>query len=134
MKLDPLQLSYEQLGKALHALSISIKKPADPDRTHIDATIQRFEFTIELYWKTLKKILATRGEIADYPKDILKASYKGHLIDDESIWLHMINDRNLTSHTYNEKLADEIYLRITNYYPILQSSYEKLNKFILLSS
>ena len=51
------------------------------------------------------------------------------LINEEDVWLQMLEDRNKTSHAYNQDLADEIYNHITtNYYPILESTYLKLKQ------
>jgi len=96
------------------------------DRGNIDATIQRFEFTVELFGKLLKHILESKGVQVQYPKDILKEAYKGYLIDNEEQWLQMLKDRNLTSHTYDEKLAHIIFNRTKDYIPILKSTFLKL--------
>jgi nucleotidyltransferase substrate binding protein (TIGR01987 family) len=125
-----IQLGFQQLGKALIALEVVLNKPMDPDRSNIDATIHRFEFTIELYWKLLKRILESLGKEVTYPKVVLKEAFAGKLIDDELIWLSMLNDRNQTSHTYNEEIADEIYLHIKNYFPVMNETFRKLqNQF-----
>ena len=99
-----LTISFEKLGKALNALEVMVNKPLQEDRSNIDACIQRFEFVIELYWRLLKRILEARGREVFYPKDVLQEAYAGHLIDDETLWLQMLNDRNQTSHTYDEEL------------------------------
>lgn len=121
-----LDLAFSKLGKALLALQVIVKKPMEADRSNIDATIQRFEFTIELFWNLLKRILQKKGVEVLYPRDVLQEAYTGKLIDNEQIWLNMLRDRNLTSHTYDEKLADIIYNNIKTYYPILQQTYDKL--------
>jgi nucleotidyltransferase substrate binding protein (TIGR01987 family) len=120
--------TFESLGKALITLEVMVNKPMQEDRGNIDACIQRFEFVIELYWKLLKRILETQGREAYYPKDVLREAYAGYLIDDDSLWLQMLKDRNLTSHTYDEKLADKIYANIKSYFPTLKNTYEKLYK------
>lgn len=118
--------SCEKTEKALSALKAMVEKPMQSDRSNIDATIQRFEFTIELFWKLLKRILGEKGIDVTYPRDVLQEAYAGHLIDDEEAWLNMLRDRNLTSHTYNEQLADQIYNNIKKYYPVLKKSFDKL--------
>ncbi len=90
------------------------------DRANIDATIQRFEFTFELGWKFLKDYFEEKGLILNYPKEIIQEAFAVGLINDEYLWLQMLSDRNMTSHTYNEKLADEIYERIKKYVPELK--------------
>ncbi|NRA73463.1 MAG: nucleotidyltransferase substrate binding protein [Rickettsiales bacterium] len=93
-----------------------------------DATIQRFEFTIELFWKVLKKFLNHEQIQANTPREVLRQSYTAKIIDDEEIWLKMTTDRNLTSHTYKEHLAKEIFSRIELYLPILEKTYKKLEQ------
>lgn len=76
-----------------------------------DGVIQRFEFTFELAWKSLKDYMVDQGSDASeltFPKSVLRAAYAGGLISDEEAWLHMLDARNITSHVYDEKTAEEI--------------------------
>ncbi len=92
--------------KALERLGEAIKQPeTDMNR---DATIQRFEFTYELAWKTLKLYLETKDIDVRNPKDTLAASFEQGLITD-SHWNQLHYYRNLTSRTYDESLAITIY-------------------------
>jgi nucleotidyltransferase substrate binding protein (TIGR01987 family) len=111
-----LNLEKEKLEKAIISLEKVCKTDIDDKRIKIDATIQRFEYTIELFWKYLKRILEINGRDINLPKAILQESYQNALISNEKIWLDMLRDRNQTSHTYNEQLADSIFHRITNIY------------------
>ncbi len=120
--------AFQKTGKTLDALEVMVNKPMQEDRGNVDASIQRFEFVIELFWKLLKRILESRGQKAAYPKDILQEAYAGHLIDDEALWLQMLKDRNQTSRTYDEKLADEVYRRIKLYFPCLKKTYLRLQE------
>lgn len=121
-----LQLSFSKLDKALQSLEAMVLKPMQADRSNIDACIQRFEFSIELYWKLLKKLLQTKGKDVVYPRDILREAYEGGLISDEKLWLRILLDRNQTSHTYDESLADRIYVNIKEYYPEMRRTYQQL--------
>jgi nucleotidyltransferase substrate binding protein (TIGR01987 family) len=127
MKGYKIELTCNKLTKALVSLEAIVNKPPQEDRINIDATIQRFEFTIELFWKLLKHILESKGVDVQYPTDIMAEAYKGHLIDDEKQWLLMIKDRNLASPTYDEQLADAIYNRIKTYVVIIRKTFDKLN-------
>ncbi len=127
MSVYKIELGFLNVSKALNALELIAFKPPQADRANIDATIQRFEFTIELFWKLLKAILKEKGVDVHYPKDVLKEAYRGHLIDHEDVWVSMLHDRNLTSHTYDEKLADEIYERIRGYIPVFRDTLISLN-------
>ncbi len=76
-----------------------------------DATIQRFEFTFEAAWKTLQLFLLHQGLEATGPRQVLKQAFAFGLIqtpDEADVWLAMLEDRNLTTHTYREDLAEMI--------------------------
>ncbi len=114
------QIKFEKFCKALATLEAIYLKPVMDDRANIDATIQRFEFTFELGWKFLKDYFEEKGVVLNYPKEIIQEAFAAGLINDERLWLQMLSDRNMTFHTYNEKLADEIYERIKKYVPELK--------------
>ena len=120
------QLNIDALGKALtrldESLSFDLSQPLV-----VDACIQRFEFCIELTWKTLKKCLAVEGIEANTPRESVQLAYSVHWINDETAWLSMLKDRNLTSHTYKEDLALEIYHRLPNHFEAMHSLYLLLN-------
>lgn len=128
MTTSKVEESFNKLEKPLDSLENALKQPIQPDRIAIDATIQRFKYTIELYWKLLKRILESKGKEVRYPKDVLREAFAGHLIEDESAWLHMLEDRNMTSHVYDEKIADKIYDHIKQYFPILQTTFASLKR------
>lgn len=119
------QLKFETFKKAFQSLEAIYLKPIEADRSNVDATIQRFEFTIELAWKWLKDYFLEHDIILYYPKEILQEAYRVQLIENENVWLNMLKDRNLTSHTYDEKLADAIYQRIKEYVPAFRKLLEK---------
>lgn len=87
----------------------------------IDGTIQRFEFTFELAWKTMKRVLSHEGIICNTPRECLKSAFRLGIIDNEDLWLSMLNDRNLVAHVYDEKIANEIYERIKKYFGAFKS-------------
>ncbi|OJW68912.1 MAG: hypothetical protein BGO68_03975 [Candidatus Amoebophilus sp. 36-38] len=127
---DKIKLDFLKLQQALTALELMASKPMQEDRGNIDATIQRFELTIDLFWKLLKHMLEFKGVDVQYPRDILKEAYKGYLIDQEDQWLGMLKDRNLTSNTYDKQLADVIFDRIKDYIPIFKSTLAKLQGLV----
>lgn len=94
----------------------------------VDGTIQRFEFTIELYWKTLKRILASEGIETRTPKETLKEAYQIGWLNDETAWLQMLKDRNETSHTYDEEAALRILQNIKEYFPEMKTTLKILQK------
>ena len=121
-------LKLEKFQKALSSLEAVYTQPIRPDRLNVDATIQRFEFTFELAWKFLKDYFSERDIELYYPKEILQEAFSVNLIENEQIWIRMLRDRNMTSHTYDEKLADEIYKRIQDYVPELRKLSNRISQ------
>jgi nucleotidyltransferase substrate binding protein (TIGR01987 family) len=107
MSIDSFKLKEEAFEKALNQLEKALKQPKSEYIR--DAVIQRFEFTYELAWKTIKAYLSTLDLIVLSPKEALKIAYQQGLITDAPAWSELHVKRNLTNHTYDEVLADEIY-------------------------
>lgn len=74
-----------------------------------DSVIQRFEFCYELAWKMLKLKLEDEGIEARTPKEAIQKAVTAGLIADGNLWTELQRMRNQTSHTYDEKLAREVY-------------------------
>ena len=106
------------LNNAISRLEESIEDSKKIELSTLkDGVIQRFEFTMELSWKALKNYLNSEGvEEAITPKSTVRAAFKVGIIKNIDIWIKMLDDRNLTSHTYNQLIADEIYERIVDEY------------------
>ena len=65
----------------------------------------------------MREYLIDQGYVElNSPKSVFNQSFVIGLLSDEIIWLNIINDRNMTSHIYDEKTADEIFQRIKNQY------------------
>lgn len=121
MTKEQLLLKWEDYHKALHRLKIALTKTLDEDDLYLDATIQRFEFTFELAWKLMKAVLEYEGIEAISPRSSIREAWKQHLIGDAEKWLDMQVKRNLSSHTYNEETAQDIYRHIKeDYVDLLQ--------------
>ncbi|MBC7792123.1 MAG: nucleotidyltransferase substrate binding protein, partial [Clostridia bacterium] len=91
------------------------------------AVIQAFEFTFEAVWKAFAKRAAQEGDSAPSPKRAMSRAFHYGIIEDESVWLRMLEDRNLTVHTYNESLAQAIYERVVHVYlPAFTSAFARL--------
>ncbi len=107
-----------KLTTALERLEEAVKDyDANPISTVRDGVIQRFEFCTELAWKATREYLIDQGytEI-NSPKAVMKQAYSDRIISDEGVWLKLLNDRNLTSHLYDEETAAEIFDSIRGEY------------------
>ena len=120
-----IELAIKNLERAINRLEELVNKSIVDDIV-IDATIQRFEFTFELFWKTLKKVMYSEGIETTTPKDTLSKAYENKWITKGDVWLQMLKDRNETSHVYNEKKAREIYQHIHDYFPELKKTFLEL--------
>lgn len=119
--------SLINLEKALKRLEEALQEK-EINSLYIDGTIQRFEFSIELYWKTLKRLLTEEGIEAKTPRETLKHAFAIDWIQDEAAWLQMLRDRNETSQVYNEGKAKQIYGNIVRHFPIMNATFEELRK------
>lgn len=88
-----------------------------------DSVIQRFEFCIELAWKSSKKAMGTKTSA---PKDVVREMAQALYIEDVDLWLKAIDMRNLSSHTYKEDLAEQVYNFVRSFYPELEKLCLKL--------
>jgi len=83
-----------------------------------DSSIQRFEFTVEIFWKFIKRLLKEKEGIdCKTPKSCIREFFSAGYLDEDKIriLLQMIDDRNLTSHTYKEEIAEDIFSRFEKY-------------------
>jgi nucleotidyltransferase substrate binding protein (TIGR01987 family) len=119
---------------ALDRLKESLQLPIDHSII-IDGVIQRFEFTYELAWKWMKQYLEFNGVFeAKSPRDVIKHSFVVGIILDGDAYIEMMKDRNTSAHTYDEAMAQALYLRIqSNHYPLLQMLYERLREEVIES-
>lgn len=79
------------------------------DEIKRDAVIKRFEFTYEVLWKLLKRIAEQKQMECFSPRLAFQAAFKMELIDDEQLFVDIIEARNRTSHVYSEEGAEKIY-------------------------
>jgi nucleotidyltransferase substrate binding protein (TIGR01987 family) len=103
----------QQFAQALQRLREALALPYS--EVVRDGVIQRFEFTFELLWKTLQLHLQHLGYEANSPRRVLREAFEAGIIASEREgdgWMAMLDDRNLTAHTYDEALAEAVYERI----------------------
>jgi len=82
---------------------------------YLDLAVKRFEFTYEMSWKAIRRCLDFLGIEAKYPRVCFKEAYALGLLTNESVWLEMIEQRNLTSHVYNQDEVKGILVRLDEF-------------------
>lgn len=104
---------------AVNQLEIAVEEyKADNNPIIRDGTIQRFEFCMELAWKVLRDFMRSQymNAALQFPKDVLREAYNAKLISEQSLWIDMLESRNLTSHIYSESVANDICKKIADKY------------------
>ncbi len=104
---------FQNYSKAFSLLRVVIEENEDIlnlSDLEKEGLIKRFEFTLELAWKVLKDKMQDDGIVIEKisPKYVIKLAYNSKYLDDAEVWLSMINDRNLMSHTYNFANFNEV--------------------------
>jgi len=108
------KIAFENFSKALKKLEEAVNEAQT--ELEIDGAIQRFEFTFEQAWKSLKAFLEDEGIICRSPKSCLKEAYAAGFIDNEQVWLKMLTDRNKSVHMYDMETSREIFENIKRLY------------------
>ena len=106
--LQKIENYHHALAQLAEAVQIYTADPSDA--LYRDGLIQRFEFTVELAWKSLKEYLEDQGAVLGIasPRGVLKEAYAAGLIDDAQVWLDMLASRNITSHVYDDAQAAQV--------------------------
>lgn len=124
------QQRFQNFERAFLRLREALEQdPASLTALEKEGIIQRFEYTFELAWKVLKDKMEFDGlEINQVsPKGVVSDAYAARYIDNADLWLQMIGDRNLMSHTYDiNKFEAVIDSLRTRYLPMLDEWYTSL--------
>ena len=117
-----MQLDFSSYEKALASLQRVLERSRTiPDDEDIrDACIQRFEYTYELAYKMLKRQLEqelpSSEELDHLPfKELIRVGAERGLIADPQRWFDYRDKRNISSHTYDEAKAREVFDILTEF-------------------
>jgi len=116
-KLELLIADFERASRQLHK---ALQQPKDEFVR--DAAIQRFEFTFELFWKVLKEYALREGLDPRSPRASIRTAFELGLIQDEQLFLKMLESRNLASHTYLEEDAEDIYTELPGFLKAMRAA------------
>ncbi|GAU76357.1 HI0074 family nucleotidyltransferase substrate-binding subunit [Fusibacter sp. 3D3] len=94
---------YENLTKAYKQFKEAIDRYEELSKLEKEGLIQRFEYTFELSWKTLKDFLESKEVPANFPREVIKSAFHYEIIKEGDIWMDMLEKRNLLVYTYDEE-------------------------------
>jgi nucleotidyltransferase substrate binding protein (TIGR01987 family) len=102
---------YNSFDRALNTLEFAVELSGERPLSDLEAEglIQRFEFTFELAWKLLKDYLKEIGfpDIGG-PREVIRRAFAEGIISDGVLWMDMLKHRNLSTHVYDEEVAQTI--------------------------
>ena len=93
---------------------------------YLDLGVKRFEFTFEMSWKTMKRVLDYEGIKTLSPRSTIIEAFAQEYISDEEVWIEMMDRRNLSSHIYSEWQVREILPRLNIYLQAFEALIEKI--------
>ena len=110
------------------------RETAELNQLEREGVIQRFGYTFELAWNTLKDRLEYAGialtEVT--PRNVIRQAFAARLIADAETWTDMLVDRNLMSHTYDFARFEAVINNIrARYMTVLEDLYLRLGEEIL---
>ncbi len=130
-----MAISLDELAKSAQSLKISqdlLDKALVNDPHHIelhralrDSCIQRFEFCVELAWKTSMRALQLQTRA---PAPAVRDMAQNQLISDPNLWFRFLEARNKSSHTYDEDVAQDVFAVLLLFTPELDELIAKLRK------
>lgn len=122
---------FQNFDRALTLLREAVEIP--PERLSTlekEGMVRRFEFVLELAWKTLKDFLEYNGVVITppvSPRTVVKDAFAAKILTDGQVWIDMIDHRNLLSHTYEEQTFEEAVPAIRErYFPAIGELHAKL--------
>ena len=110
---------FDNYRRALQTLTeaVELSQQRPLSKLEQQGIIQGFEFTHELAWNVLKDYLEDQGYVSIVgSKNATRLAFKNNLISDGDVWMDMIKARNLSSHTYNVDLAENMTKDIVDRY------------------
>ena len=121
---------FQNFDRAFVLLRDAMEKgPAALNQLEKEGVVQRFEYTFELAWKTLKDYLESGGFVfaTVTPRQVMKEAVTAKVLADGQVWIDMLDHRNLLSHTYNLVGFENAVAAIHNRY---LPAFDQLHEFL----
>jgi nucleotidyltransferase substrate binding protein (TIGR01987 family) len=110
---------FQNFDRAFRLLEAALKDgAAGLSVLEKEGVVQRFEYTFELAWKTVKDYLEAGGLILATvtPRQVLKEAFAAKVLAEGQVWIDMLDHRNLLSHTYDSSVFEEAATAIAGRY------------------
>jgi len=98
---------FQNFERAFLLLSEALEDGPDSlSQLEKEGVVQRFEYSFELAWKTLKDFLEEGGlNITPVtPRQVIKEAFKAKMLADGQVWIDMLDHRNSLNHVYDESV------------------------------
>ena len=96
------QKRFINYKRAFAKLKLATSKPLASELEE-EGLVQRFEYTYELAWKTLKDYMEYNGyTLLRSPAEVQQQAFQAGIISDGIGWKKMAEGRNIASHEYDE--------------------------------
>lgn len=103
---------FTSFSKALRDMNadVALRDTRPLSRLEAKGLVQSFEMVHELAWNVMKDLLESEAGTIGLmgSKDSTHEAFKRGLISDGEVWMDMIRCRHLTSHVYDEGLAQQV--------------------------
>jgi len=124
---------FQNFDRAVVLLRSALEEKRELSLLEKEGVIQRFEYSYELAWKTMKDYLEASGIVITpvTPRQVVKEAFAAKIIDDGQVWINMIDNRNLLSHVYDFSIFEQAVKSITEHY---LPAMEKLHEFFVVKN
>ena len=129
----PHDIDLTPLSRALSALDEALEATRRPPLPHLrqllrDAAIQRFEFSFEMSWKALRRVLLALGhrEVGASARGVLRMGRQEGLVDDVKGWLTFLEARNITTHVYDDARVEQLLQSVEAFAPAAKELLDRL--------
>jgi len=114
------QYRFDNFKRAYILLREAIEQTQERKLSQLEkeGIIQRFEYTIELAWKTMKDYLESQNLVLDQvtPRAVIKEAFAAKLVTDGQVWMDALDARNKMFHTYDFRKFEEVITDIQKHY------------------
>ncbi len=134
--MDRFEKQLKDLNKAIKRLEEALTMATDNRDNNLysflrDSSIQRFEFTFEIFWKFVKTALKQlEGIECNSPKSCMRELFRNKYIEEYELeeLLKMVDDRNLTVHTYREEIAEDLFNKLKKYINLIKTVIARISE------